>query len=238
MDEARTGGDVFLKGGLPGSRVSEGHPSAVCRRPRGQGLPSPPQPGRWWPRMCRVAGPLSLPGTRRPDSVLLGLAWAWASRPAASAGRRALLRSRLALSPPASSWARRPAELPAGVARSPVSAGPAAALAQGELQRSLRRLDPPQGAAGVCGVRAQVRGGGARRLSCWGAAACPSPPPPALSPAAPGSWPHAWISRAPRAFPRPCGPMLAPFLPGLGRGPARSSRFCGSGRKCQHCLSP
>lgn len=48
---------------------------------------------------------------------------------------------------------------PGGSLGPPVSAGPSAALAQGELQRGLYRLDPYKGSESVCGICAQVRGG-------------------------------------------------------------------------------
>lgn len=195
--DARTGlgaggCDAFLRGGLPGGPVSrEARPL----------LPGPPQPGLWWPHACARWRPAELTGHPAPrergpglaDSLLLLVA-------------RRLSTRGFALPGPVSPLAWCLVLLPAGITGCPVFAGPAAALAQSELQRSLHCLDPHQGAEGVCGVRAQVRGGSAQPgLSCWGrgeqpargaAGAAASPIQhhrhPLPSPcAAPGSWRHA-----------------------------------------------
>lgn len=115
-----------------------------------------------------------------------------------------------------------------GVARrrhgSPVFAGPPAALAEGELQRSLYCLDPHQGTESVRGVRAQVGGRGAwPRLCCSEVAAKePALGPPVLPfpvPAPPSSSGHHPLLLLALGnvlgFPEPSKPSLGPWAPAV-----------------------
>lgn len=152
---------AFQEGGPLGSTVSDGSLSAAHRKPLGQGLPSPLRPSPRWPRACARWLPAELPRHRA----------LWRARPSALPGPRptsSLLLPAPGVSPQLRARSVKPASFLGvalgGAARrghgSPVPAGPPAALAQGELQRSLYCLDPHQGAEGVCGVCAQVGGGG------------------------------------------------------------------------------
>lgn len=108
-----------------------------------------------------------------------------------------------------------------GVARrghgSPVFAGPPAALAEGELQRSLHCLDPHQGTQSVRGVRAQVGGRGAwPRLPCSEVAAKEPPFPVPAPPSSSGHHPLLLLALGNMlGFPEPRKPSLGPWTPAV-----------------------
>ncbi|XP_045303682.1 V-type proton ATPase subunit C 2 isoform X10 [Leopardus geoffroyi] len=163
VDDARTPGQRLPGRRAPSQHSVRGKPAGCLLTALRSGAAQPLQPGLGWPRAHAPGGwPAALPRPPPPPPP--------PPRGGPADGVPALVRPpRCFRWPPGISsplgacsvkthlllglaWAERPA----GVTGSPVSAGPAAALAQGELQRSLHCLDPHQGPEGVCGVRAQI----------------------------------------------------------------------------------